>query len=151
MCVAWVAESRGPSLNALDELLLAFYRGNNVANLRLLDEMQTLLRLPPHFVKVISAREKIGHGPVVAVTGVGKITRLDSGGKGNSEEAQRGGDRLRPNRDPCHGQIGFRLEGDKSMSLDEIDTELSKTVAVGVKVKRWPEDEPEIREAMRGS
>src|SRR5215469_8504555 len=107
MCLACFAESRGLSLNALDELLLAFYRGNNVTNLCLPDQMQTLLRLPPHFVKVISAREKIGHGPVVAVTGVGKIARLDSGCKGNPEEAERGGDRLRPNRDPCHGQIDF--------------------------------------------
>src|ERR1700736_411434 len=151
MCVAESGEDRSPSPHGLDELLLAYYTIQIVTRLGLPDEIQALLGRAPHLVKVISSREKIGDGVVAAVTGEDNVARVDSGGEGSPDEVERSGDRLRPNRNPCHIHVDLRLVGGKSMFLGEIDTELSKTVGIGVAVKGPPEDVPERRIAMRGS
>src|SRR5258708_5539324 len=150
----WVAESgedRSPSPHGLDEMLLGYYPIQIVTRLGLPDEIQALLGLAPHLVKVISSREKIGDGVVAAVTGEDNVARFESSGEGSTDKVERGRDRLRPNRNPCHIHVDLRLVGGKSMFFGEIDTELSKTVGIGVAVKGPPEDVPERRIAMRGS
>src|SRR5260221_1427166 len=151
MCVSESGEDRIPSPHGLDELLLAYYTLQIVTRLSFPDEIQALLGLAPHFVKVISSGEKIGDGVVAAVAGEDNVARFDSSGEGSPDEVECGGDRLRPNSNPCHIHIDLRLVGGKSMCLGEIDTELSKTVGIGVAVKGPPEDVPERRKAMRGS
>src|SRR5258707_9548548 len=109
MCVTESGEDRIPSPHDLDEVLLAFYTIQIVTRLGLPDEIQVLLGLAPHLVKVISSREKIGDGVVAAVTGEDNVARIGSGGEGSAEEVERGRDRLRPNRNPCHIHVDLRL------------------------------------------
>src|SRR5260221_1272285 len=151
MCVTESVEDRIPSPHDLDEVLLAFYTIQIVTRLGFPDEIQALLGRAPHLVKVISSREKVGDGVVAAVTGEDNVARFDSSGEGIPDKVECGGDRLRPNSNPCHIHVDLRLVGGKSMFLGEIDTELSKTVGIGVAVKGPPEDVPERRIAMRGS
>ena len=65
----WRRGDRTGLPHRLDELLLAYYAIKIVPRLGFSDEIQTPLRLPPHLVEVISAREKIRDGMVAAVTG----------------------------------------------------------------------------------
>src|SRR5260370_42346668 len=138
MCVAESGEDRSPSPHSLDELLLAHYTIQIVTRLGFPDEIQTFFGLAPHLVKVISSRERIGDRMVAAVTGEDNVARFYSSGEGSSDKVERGRDRLRPNRNPCHIHVDLRLVGGKSMFLGEIDTELSKTVGIGVAVKGPP-------------
>src|SRR6266404_1110131 len=151
MCVTEIGADRIPSPHGLDELLLAYYTIQIVTRLGFSDEIQALLRRAPDLVKVISPREKIGDGVVAAVTGEDDVARFDSSGEGSPDKFECGGDRLRPNSNPCHIHLDLRLVGGKSMFLDEIDPELSKTVSISVAVKGPPEDVPERRITMRRS
>src|SRR6267378_7931878 len=151
MCVAESGEDRVPSPHGLNELLLAYHTIQIVARLGFPDEIQALLGCAPHLVKVISSREKIGDGVVAAVTGENNVTRFDSSGEGSPDKVECGGDRLRPDSNPCHVHVDLRLVCRKSMFLGEIDTELSKTVGISVAVKGPPEDVSERRIAVRGS
>jgi hypothetical protein len=151
MSVTESGRDRIPSPHCLDELLLAYYTIQIVTSFCFPDEIQALFGRAPHLVKVISSREKIGEGVVAAVTAEDNVACFDSSGEGSPDKVECGGDRLRPNRNPCHIHVDLRLVGGKSMFLGEIDTELSKTVGVGIAVKSPREDVPERRIAMRGS
>src|SRR5260370_28624555 len=151
MCVTESGEDRIPSPHGLDELLLAYYPIQIVTRLGFPDEIQALLGRAPHLVKVISSCEKIGDGMVAAVTGENNVTRFDSSGEGSPDKVECGGDRLRPDSNPCHIHVDLRLVGDKSMFLGEIDTELSKTAGISVAVKGPPEEVSERRIAPTGS
>src|SRR5258708_24243480 len=102
MCVTEIGEDRIPSPHGLDELLLAYHTIQIVTRLGFPDEIQALLGRAPHLVKVISSREKIGDSVVAAVTGEDNVARFDSSGEGSPDKLERGGDRPRPNSNPCH-------------------------------------------------
>src|SRR6266699_1921774 len=102
MCVTESGEDRIPSPHGLDELLLAYYTIQIVTRFGFPDEIQALLRRAPHLVEVISSREKISEGVVAAVTAEDNVARFDSSGEGSPDKVECGGDRLRPNGNPCH-------------------------------------------------
>src|SRR5262249_6657123 len=151
MRVSQSGEERSRFPHGQDELSLAYYTIQIVPRLGFPNEIQTLLGLAPHLNEVVSSRKKIGQGMVAAVTGENDVARFDSRGEGSPNKVERGRDRLRPNRSPCHVHVDPRLVSGKSIFLGEIDTKPSKTVGVGVAVKGTPEDVPERCIAMRRS
>src|SRR5260370_15472875 len=150
MRVAEGGESRGLSAHALDKLLLTCYTVLIVAELRFADEVETLLGLAPYFVEAISSQERIGDDIRTAVASISKIADFHSGAEGSSDELKRGRNRLGPNYNPCDSEVRPRFVSDKPMSLNEIDSEFSETVTIGITIEDRPENQPEIRKAGHG-
>jgi len=130
---------------------LTYYTVLIVAELRFADEIETLLGLTPYLVEAISSQERMGDDIRTAVASISKVAGFQSGAEGSPDELKRGRNRPGPNYNPCDSEVCLRFVRDKPMSLNEIDSELSETVAIGITVEDRPENQPEIRKAVRRS
>ena len=130
--IAERGEAGGPPAHVFDESLLGHDDVDRVAEPGLPDKVHAALRLAPHFVEVVPAREEVGDGMVAAVAGNEKHAGVDGGAERGSDVVNGDPDRLCPDDNHLHRKIRPRAVGPESVPFDEIAREFSKTVAVDV-------------------
>src|SRR5690349_8143561 len=79
LCVAEDGEVQCLAAHVLDEALLAHDEVRAVAELDLAAGGETFLRLVPHFVKPVAARQEKRDDMVAAVTGERKVSSFEAG------------------------------------------------------------------------
>src|SRR6202043_2144421 len=91
-----LVELRVAPLHAPDETLLAHDEVRDIAELGCPSEVQRYLRLAPHRIERIVAREQIGDGLVHAVASESQIASLSGGASSRPTQFDHARERLRP-------------------------------------------------------
>ena len=81
------------------------------------------------------AQKEVRDGVVAAVTGNAEIASFDAGAECCPDVVKGDSDRLYPEDDHLHREVGSRSVGQEPMLLDEVAGELAKAVAVGIAVE----------------